>query len=180
MRKIIGDFMNRIKELTADLPPDQIPVFSLIALCRGGVYLRNFTEVDGWLQQVSSRNLLEADFDQMLKATAKVVQWQLEEGHCEEAKTLLRNLAANMQTDLTDPEKASRLLTDKLAYLVEYGRAVGLEQKTIEQLFSSTLDRVALSTRERVQYFQRAATRLAERGLYKDALVMFLKAPRPH
>lgn len=84
-------------------------------------------------------------------------------------------LSKNLQPPPCHPKKKRELLIDKLAYLVEYGRTAGLEEAVLDQLYSDTLARIGVSTIETNEPLQKAAVRLTNMGLYKDAMVFFRK-----
>lgn len=73
--------------------------------------------------------------------------------------------------------KMGIMLTDKLLYVVEFGRAVGELDQTIDELYKDILGRIELPTVESIQHFHRGATRLSDMGYYKDALMFFERFP---
>ncbi len=119
------------------------PASLLMALCFAGLERRSFVEVDEWLREFLCFEISEeAVYSHAIEVAARIVERYIREDKWENARELLRDLSVKLQPPPKKHRTLNRLLTDKLALMIKYGRTVCLEEETMEQLYTVTLSRM--------------------------------------
>lgn len=65
------------------------------------------------------------NYDRIFRLCNNVIPWYLSNYRREEVRKLLRCLSADLRPESPDRETSEMMLTDKLSYVVEFGRRVG-------------------------------------------------------
>ena len=65
------------------------------------------------------------NYDRIFRLCNNVIPWYLSNYRREEVRKLLRSLSVDLRPESPDRESSEMMLTDKLSYVVEFGRRVG-------------------------------------------------------
>lgn len=155
----LDNLIEKGKELIPKLMAINVPPTSLLmGLCFAGLKRRKFVEVDGWLNQFLCFEILEEiHYRHAIDVAIRIVERYIREDKWENARELLRKVSVKLQPPRKSVKQLNRLLTDKLTFLVKYGRTLCLEEETIGKICCETLNRMEKLREECVVYLHKAA-----------------------
>lgn len=155
----LDNLIEKGKELIPKLMAINVPPTSLLmGLCFAGLKRRKFVEVDGWLNQFLCFEILEEiHYRHAIDVAIRIVERYIREDKWENARELLRKVSVKLQPPRKSVKQLNRLLTDKLTFLVKYGRTLCLEEETIGKICLETLNRMEKLREECVVYLHKAA-----------------------